>query len=114
MLTDRMFISSMQLWHYSAGGAVGSSALTFKVVYCNSLTVNPVLCQGPRKGNLPFIRLAPSYSGLIAFFISAHTSAGPYGTFVTEEDPEIIAYAYPFTPSLLGDTTDIDPDCSLN
>jgi hypothetical protein len=60
--------------------------------------------------------LVPPYSCLIAFFISAHTSAELGGAFITEDnlDPEIAGYACPFYPFLLGGTTDIDPDCSLN
>jgi len=106
--TDRMLISGMQLRHYSAGGAVGSSALTFKVVYCISFTVNPVR-QRLRKGNLPTIRLTPPYSYLITFFISTHTSAEHDGVFTDDKnlEPEVIAYAYPFTSFFLGDTTDI-------
>jgi hypothetical protein len=105
-----MLISGMQLRHYSAGGAVGSSALTFKVVYCISFTVNPVR-QRQSKGNLPTIRLAPPYSCLITFFISAHTSAERDGAFTDDKNlnPEIIAYAHPFTSFLLGNTTDIAP-----
>ena len=84
-----------------------SPALTFKVVYCNSFTVNPVH-QWLRKGNLPTIRLAPPFSYLIELFVSTNTSAGPDGAFVTEDslNSEIIGYAY----FVLGDTPDIDPD----
>ena len=48
--------------------------------------------------------------------ISTHTSAGQDGAFITEDssDPEVIGYAYTFTPFLLGDTTGIDSNCSLN
>ena len=64
----------------------------------------------------PTIRLAPSYSCLIAFFISAHTSAEHDRVFTTEDymNPEALEYAYPFNPFFLGNATNTDPVISLN
>lgn len=108
-----MLIPGMQLRDYSAGKAVGSSALTFKVPGPSHSQSGSVPVAKKRYSSLPTIRLAPPYSYLISFLISVHTSAEQFdGAFVTEKNlnPE---YACSSTPFLLCDTTGVDPDFSL-